>query len=412
MARSGPEIAHQEEQIMAKSVVEKLWEVNPEAEIWWDSSPLIFENWRSKMIQQASNKNEMTEWMDRLYHKDNKPEENLFRGVTTNPPLSYSAIKDNPQYWAKWIDDRIKKDRCTDSEVVFWDTYKEIVKRGAQVYQPVFEASHYKFGYISGQVDPRIRHDVERMLAQGIELHSIAPNVMIKVPGTAEGYEVIRRLTAKGIPTNNTLSFVISQFRACMKAVVAGLKEAKANGVDLTRWRSVITAMSARFGTLGHLQKDAQERDIDIAEKEERWAEVAVFKKACQIVEKDREYKGKMLLCSMRMSPVLNGDVRSWHVEKAAGANIVYTCPPPYIEGLLFKGQHLEFSNQINEPIPKEVLDKLMKLPYFKRGYAEEGYAPEEFNTHPALLATAKEFSGATQQMVDFVAKRVAAFCG
>jgi transaldolase len=354
----------------------------------------------------------MTEWMDRLYHKDNKPEENLFRGVTTNPPLSYNAIKDNPQYWAKWIDDRIKKDRCTDSEVVFWETYKEIVKRGAQAYQPIFEASHHRHGYISGQVDPRIRHDVERMFAQGVELHSISPNVMIKVPGTAEGYEVIRRLTAKGIPTNNTLSFVISQFRACMKAVVAGLKEAKTNGVDLTRWRSVITAMSARFGTLGHLQKDAQERDIDIAEKEERWAEIAVFKKACQIVENNKEYPGKMLLCSMRMSPVLNGEVRSWHVEKAAGANIVYTCPPPYIEGLIFKGQHLEFTNQIHDPVPKEVLDKLMKLPYFERGYAEDGYTNEEFNAHPALLATAKEFSGATQQMVDFVAKRVAAFCG
>jgi hypothetical protein len=36
----------------------------------------------------------------------------------------------------------------------------------------------------------------------------------------------------------------------------------------------------------------------------------------------------------------------------------------------------------------------------------------KEFNNHPALLATAKEFSGATQGMVDFVAKRVAAYCG
>ena len=71
-----------------KSVVEKLWEVNPEAEIWWDSSPLIFDNWRTKMIQQASDKKQMTEWMDRMYHKNNKPGDNLFRGVTTNPPLS------------------------------------------------------------------------------------------------------------------------------------------------------------------------------------------------------------------------------------------------------------------------------------------------------------------------------------
>ena len=57
-------------------------------------------------------------------------------------------------------------------------------------------------------------------------------------------------------------------------------------------------------------------------------------------------------------------------------------------------------------------MDKLMRIPYFERGYAEDGYTAKEFNSHPALLATAKEFSGATQQMVDFVAKRVAAFCG
>jgi transaldolase len=396
----------------SKSVIERLWEVNPKAEIWWDSSPLIFDNWRTKMIRQASDKEQMRVWIDRLYHKDNKPEENIFRGVTTNPPLSYAAIKDNPEYWAKWIDERIKKDRCTDSEVVFWDTYKEIVKRGADTYRPIFEASRYQFGFISGQVDPRIRDDVERMVSQGVELHSLAPNVMIKVPGTAQGYEVIKRLTARGIPTNNTLSFIIPQFVACMKAVTDGVKEAKSRGVDLTRWRSVITAMSARFGTLGNLQKDAQERNITITEMDERWAEIAVFKKACRLVEENREYPGKMLLCSMRMSPIIDGDVRSWHIEKVAGANIVYTCPPPYIEGLIFKGNHLEFSDQIWEPVPKEVMDKLMRVPYFERGYAEDGYEVQEFNHHSALLATAKEFSGATQQMVDFVAKRVAAFCG
>jgi hypothetical protein len=104
--------------------------------------------------------------------------------------------------------------------------------------------------------------------------------------------------------------------------------------------------------------------------------------------------------------------VHSWHVEKVAGANIVYTCPPPYIEGLMFQGAHLEFSNQIWEPAPKDVMNELLRIPYFERGYAEDGYPAQEFNSHPALLATAKEFSGATQQMVDFVAKRVAAFCG
>jgi len=390
-----------------KSVVERFWEINPESEIWWDSSPIIYDNWRKKMIDQASDKDEMKEWLDRLYSKDNKQGENIFRGVTTNPPLSYSAIKDNPAYWATWIDAQIEKDRSKPAEVVFWDTYKEIVRRGAEVYLPTFEASGYKFGFISGQVDPRVRHDVDKMVAQGVELHSLSPNVMIKVPGTAEGYEVIRQLTAKGIPTNNTLSFMISQFVACMNAVVDGMKEAEKNGVDLSKWRSVITFMSGRFGTLGDLQKEARELKIELSEADERWAEIAVFKKACRLVDENSEYPGKMLLCSMKMSPQVDGVVRSWHIEKVAGANAVYTCPPPYLEGLLFKGQHLEFSDQINDPVPGDVMDKLMKIPYFERGYAEDGYTSEEFNSYTPLLATVKQFSGATQEMVDFVTKRV-----
>jgi len=37
---------------------------------------------------------------------------------------------------------------------------------------------------------------------------------------------------------------------------------------------------------------------------------------------------------------------------------------------------------------------------------------PDEFNTHPALMATSSEFSKATDGMVDFVAKRLAVKCG
>jgi transaldolase len=402
-----------EKEFMGKaSVIERLWKVNSKAEIWWDSSPIIFDNWRTKMMEKATNKEEMTSWLDRFYHKDNPPEKNIFRGVTTNPPLSYNAIKDDPDYWSRWIDALIQKDRCSDSEVIFWKTYKEIVKRGAEIYLPIFKASRFKHGFISGQVDPRFIHNVEKMMAQAMELHSISPNVMIKVPGSMEGYEVIRRLTARGIATNNTLSFIIPQFVACMRAVVAGLKEAKTNGVDLAQWRSVITAMSARYGTLGDLQKEAAEHNIELSESDVRWAEIAIFKKACRLVRENPDYPGKMLLCSMRMSPVVNGDVRSWHIEKVAGADIVYTCPPAYLEGLLEKGNHIEFRNQVEEPVPDPVMERLMKIPYFKRGYAEDGYAPQEFNHHPALLATAKEFSGATQSMVDFVAKRVAVACG
>ena len=391
----------------AKSAVERLWEVNKEAEIWWDSSPLVFANWHDKLIAEATDKEEMTARLDRLFNANNAPTDNLFRGVTTNPPLSYAATQDDPEYWQGWVDRYIEENKCTDTDVAFWDTYKEIVRRGAATYMPMFEASGKKMGYISGQTDPRIRHDVDKMVAQGLELSAISPNVMIKLPGTAEGYEAIRIMTSKGIATNNTLSFIVPQFVACMKAVADGLVEARANGVDLSGWRSVITAMSARYGTLGDLTKDAEAAGVEMTEELMRWAEIAIFKKACKLAREYPGYEGKMLLCSMRCSPTVDGRLRSWHIEKAAGEDCVYTCPPSYIEEMITQLDHVEFADDTGNDIPADAMDQLMKIPYFVRGYAEDGYTAEEFNTHPALVETARQFSEVTEKMVSFVRDRV-----
>ncbi|RLA90254.1 MAG: transaldolase [Deltaproteobacteria bacterium] len=394
---------------MNKNPLERLFEVNTDAEIWWDSSPLIYQGWAAEMVKKAPDQQKAKIWQEqfeRMYNPDH-PERGLFRGVTTNPPLSLKAIKANEPYWENFVENLVKENPGIDKEKLFWLTYKEIVKRGAQMYQKVFEDSGYKYGYLSGQLDPRVRNDVDTMVAQAEELHSLNPNVMIKVPGTKEGYEVIRILTSKGIPTNNTLAFMIPQFLAAANAVKKGLEEAKANGVDLSQWRSVITAMSARYGTLGDLKKEAEERNIELTESDIRWAEISIFKKAYRLI-KEGGYPSKMLLCSMRVSPIINGKPHCWHLEKIAGADIVYTCPPPFIEKLMFEYEDIEFKpDAIYEDPPKDVLDKLLRIPYFERGYMEDGYTPDEFNTHSALVATAIEFSNATQGMIDFVAKHL-----
>jgi hypothetical protein len=60
------------------------------------------------------------------------------------------------------------------------------------------------------------------------------------------------------------------------------------------------------------------------------------------------------LLCSMRLSPVIEGKIRSWHIEKSAGENVACTCPPPYIGDLLTKTPYLEFSDSKAEQAPPE----------------------------------------------------------
>lgn len=386
------------------SIFERLQKVNPEAEIWWDSSPLIYEPWAKELllsIEDEGKKKRIEAQLSRLYSKKD-PASSFFRGVTTNPPLSQAVLKYHRE-WGRNLVRRLHRISPHKSEgQLFWPLYKEIVRGGAQLFLPVFEASNYKYGYISAQLDPRDRENFDFMLQQAQELASLSPNVMIKVPGTKEGYDLIKVLTSRGIPTNNTLAFMIPQFLTCARAVKEGLELARERGVDLSTWRSVITFMSARFTALGDLEEEAKQKGIKLTEEDIRWAELAIMKKTYKLV-KEGGYPSKMLLCSMRISPTINGEKRCWHLEKLAGADIVYTCPPKFIAPLLLEGDHIQFSHQIDEPVPDKVLDKLCQIEYFARGYDEKGYTPEEFNFHPAVLNTAKQFSGAVKGMIDFV---------
>jgi transaldolase len=392
-----------------KSVLEKLQESNGAAEIWWDSSPLVYGNWAKGVVEKAppEKKEVWKRQLKRLFDPEN-PGETQFRGVTTNPPLSLAAVKDNPGFWGDYVKNLIRENPGKGVEEIFWMTYKRIVERGAQFFMPVWEKSKHKCGYLSGQVDPRDCYNADRMLKQALDIAQISPNIMVKAPGTREGYEVIEKLTARGIATNNTLSFTVPQFVACMEAVRKGLEQAKKDGVDLSRWRSVITHMSARYGTLGDLKAQAESRGIELSEVDIRWAELAIFKRGYRILQ-EKKLPSKMLMCSMRISPPMNdGSKASWHIEKIAGGDVVYTCPPGYILELMEVEDQLKpfRPETIDEPPPKAILEKLMRLPYFVQAYEPDGMSREEFNKQGALVATAAEFSKATRTTVDFVAQQ------
>lgn len=391
-----------------KNLFEKLAEMSPGLEIWWDSSPIIFENWCKKMLAKADAADQeiMKAQFARMYNLES-PETQLFRGVTTNPPLSLQAIEDDVPRWEKIAAGFIKENPDIDVEGLFWMNYKEIVRLGSEAYLPLFEKSGYKEGFLSGQTDPRSAFDRDAMIEQALEIAAVNPNVMVKVPGTAEGYEVIEELTARGIATNNTLSFILPQFMDCAKTVKRGLERAKKNGVDLSKWRSVITAMESRYGDLGGLRDFGKEQGIELSEADVRWAELAIFKKACRLL-KEGNYPSKMLSCSLRMGPTVNGEKRVWHLEEKVGADIVMTCPPGYIDEILnFDNQkNIVFEkNTIERDIPADVMEKLMRIPFFEKAYSEDGYAREEFNSHPSLQKTAAQFAKATEKAVAFAAK-------
>ena len=398
---------------MTLHVLEKLAATNPDCEIWFDSSPLVFASWKRQVLanapaeKRASWDEQLTRFFDRA--EVEKTGTMGFRGVTTNPPLLLQAIQDDPEFWMQEIRRIALEKPKAEVEEIYWDIYLDVVRRGAEMIRPVWDKSHGKYGLVSGQVDPRYVADYDKMLAQGLSLAVVAPNVMVKIPGSKEGYQVIEELTARGISTNNTTSFTVPQYVECMNAVSRGLERAKKAGIDLSRWRSVITHMSARLGNIGDLKAQAEARGIALSGEEILLGEMAVLKRAYRY-GKEKGHPSKMLQCSMRVTDGGPGQAASsWHIEKIAGGDFVYTCPPSYIEQLMKAEDRLPAfdAKAIDEDASPELIEKLRKIPYFRQAYDFDGMAPEEFKNFAAFVATAAEFAGATRKTVDFVARAI-----
>ncbi len=84
-----------------------------------------------------------------------------------------------------------------------------VAKEGLKDYEAVVkEICTIVDGPVSAEV---VVNDKEEMLAQARNIATWAPNVMVKIPSTADGLEVISQLTKEKIKVNMTLCFSVNQ---------------------------------------------------------------------------------------------------------------------------------------------------------------------------------------------------------
>jgi transaldolase len=398
---------------MTENPLERLAHTHPDLEIWWDSSPLVYDQWARKVLEAApaARRPALEEILAHLYNLED-PADSLVRGCTTNPPLSLTAVKSDPIFWNEWIDTLIDAQRDLSCAEVAWLTYKEVVQRGAQMMLPIWHASNGRYGWISGQLDPRLFTEIDVMITQAQELSSLSPNIMIKVPGSMEGIEVLQALAARGISTNTTTCFTLPQILASARATEQGLHMMQKGSyylpetVDRTKWRAVITMMIGRLTENDALMVQAHRRGIELSWTERHWLGIAIFQRAYRLL-KEEGYPSKMLACSMRQGPLVAGKAKFWDIEKLAG-EVVFTCPPYVLEPLLEVGDELTFEDIETVQVPGRVLDKLLQIPYALQAYDPNGMALEQFNSHPATLSTVEVFAKAMTGLEAYIAQRMA----
>lgn len=114
-----------------------------------------------------------------------------------------------------------------------------IAKEGRVFEEVIAEIASIVDGPISGEVKATTT-DAEGMIAEGREIAKIHPNMIVKLPMTAEGLKACKVLTAEGIKTNVTLIFTANQALLAARAgatyvspFLGRLDDISVRGVDL-----------------------------------------------------------------------------------------------------------------------------------------------------------------------------------
>ncbi len=187
---------------------------------------------------------ELQEWVDKGV-----------RGLTSNPTIFQKAIASSDDYDEQFADLVAGGGSIEDT---YWELVTSDIESALSILGPVYDSSDGLDGFVSVEVDPGLARDTDGTIEAARELHRRIdePNLLVKIPGTAEGLPAIQRMISEGRSINVTLLFSIERYDEVIDAYLAGLEAAEG---DLSRISSVAsffvsrtdTAVDARLEAIG-----------------------------------------------------------------------------------------------------------------------------------------------------------------
>ena len=308
------------------------------------------------------------------------------RGITSNPAIFEKAISSSTDYDA---DISELADSSLSNDELFYTLAIKDIQRATEFFRPVYnEEVKGADGYVSLEVSPFLARDTDATIKQALHLWETVDreNVMIKIPGTAEGLSAIRTCIASGLTINVTLLFGLERYEAVIEAYLSGLEERAGKGLPIDRVSSVASFFLSRIDVL--IDPILAEKGLDALKGE---VAIASAKKAYEIYKRvfssERFQKlaakgakpQRLLWASTSSKDPSFSDVK--YVEALIGPNTVNTIPMETLEAFR---DHGVAANRLEDSLDKatktlqQLADADIDLAAITRQLENEGI--EKFN--------------------------------
>lgn len=167
-------------------------------------------------------------------------------GITSNPTIFMKAITGSGDYDEqihRWLVEGVADTLQLYERLVLPD-----IADAADILHPVYDRTGGVDGYVSLEVNPKLAYDTKGTVEEARRLHAELnrPNVLIKVPATAEGIPAIETLIGEGVSVNVTLIFAVGVYEKVMEAYLGGLEKLSQRGGDVSKVASVASFFVSR----------------------------------------------------------------------------------------------------------------------------------------------------------------------
>ena len=167
------------------------------------------------------------------------------RGVTSNPTIIAKAVGGSYDY-----DGQLAALTAAgrDAEASYWSLVTSDLNGALAVLRPLYDRSGGGDGFVSVELAPAMAHDTKASVQAARALHRRIPepNLLVKIPATAEGVPAIRKATAEGLSINVTLLFGLDRYEQVIEAYLQGLE---GHDGDLSRVHGVASFFVSRVDT-------------------------------------------------------------------------------------------------------------------------------------------------------------------